>query len=83
MVAVNIQKWERGDVLIWGDHGGLWENMVGLELDIERKGSEISGWWNVMGESVELGRGNDVSWNEENWGGIDFGGRSRICFSIY
>lgn len=43
---------ERGDVLTLGDHGGLWENMVGFELDIERqdlfkvkrKGTEIAGW---------------------------------------
>lgn len=35
MVAVGIQKCERDGVLSWADHGGLWENMVGIELDIE------------------------------------------------
>lgn len=34
-VPVNIQRWERGDVLTWGDRGGHWDYMVGLELDNE------------------------------------------------
>lgn len=61
----------------WGKHGGIWTGYWGryrVCLKSRGKGQEFkaSETGPEVGESAELGKGNGVSWDEENWEGIGF-----------